>query len=70
MKIVLWKQDNGIVACTFPAPGFDVEHIAKITTPKGKPYYIVDKDVIPKDLTFRNAWELDESGTPDGVGEA
>lgn len=32
------------------------------------PYKIVNESEIPSDRTFRNAWELDDTVEPDGVG--
>jgi hypothetical protein len=49
--------------------GLTIEEIAKKDVPKGVPYKIVSYDVIPKDRTFRAAWEADFS-QPDGWGRA
>lgn len=69
MKIILWKTDKNVVAVTYPAPGLDLHEAAKKSVASGKPYYIVDSSVLP-DFAFRDAWELDASAIPDGVGEA
>jgi hypothetical protein len=68
MKIILWKTDKS-VAVTYPAPDLDLHEVAKKSVSRGKPYYIVDSSALP-DFAFRDAWELDESAIPDGVGEA
>jgi hypothetical protein len=69
MKIILWKTDKNVVAVTYPAPGLDLHEVAKKSVGHGKAYYIVDSSVLP-DFAFRDAWELDASAIPDGVGEA
>ena len=69
MKIILWKTEKNVVAVTYPAPDLDPHEVAKKSVASGKPYYIVDKSSLP-DFAFHDAWELDESVTPDGVGEA
>lgn len=71
-KVIIYKLDNGGVAEMFPTPDIlqtrTVEEVAQKDVPHGKPYKIIDKSELPTDLTFRNAWEVDESLLTDGVG--
>lgn len=45
--------------------------VGRKDVPVGLPFWVVSKDVIPEDRTFRDSWELDLEvmGKPDGVGE-
>lgn len=71
-KVIIYKSDNGGVVEVFPTPDIlqtrTVDEVAKKDVPHGKPYKIVDQSELPTDLTFRNAWEVDESLLTDGVG--
>ena len=63
--VIIYAQDNGILAQLTPAPNFlatltgtDEEkliHIANKDLPTGTPYEITDEDLSDRD--FRNAWE-------------
>jgi hypothetical protein len=66
---IFFQQENGSVGWIIPALdcGIKLEEIARKDTPAGKPYIIVDNDVIPTDETFFEAWEADFSN-PDGYG--
>lgn len=66
MKII-YPTDTGIAVIHPCACGLSVEDIAQKDVPTGKPYLIVDDDVIPSDRTLRDAWTADFS-SPDGVG--
>lgn len=57
-KRIVYTQDNGTVAVVIPADNCDltVEQIRDKDVPSGKTSYIIDKDEIPTDRTFRNAW--------------
>ena len=57
-KRIVYTQDNGTVAVVIPADNCDltVEQIRDKDVPSGKTAYIIDKDEIPTDRTFRNAW--------------
>ena len=80
MKII-FIQDNGYMGLITPAPNFlleinpstnkewTVDEVAKKDVPTGKKYKIVNNSEIPSDLTFFNAWTVDESDLTDGVGE-
>lgn len=68
-QIILYQQDNGSVALVIPAIncGISVEEIARKDVPEGLPFLVVDKEQLPTDQTFFNAWEADFSN-PDGYG--
>ena len=72
MKIIYKNEDNsiGIITPTDEALSFaTIEQIAEKDCPYNLPYWIVEDSVIPKDRTFRSAWEIDENfGKPDGFG--
>lgn len=68
-KIIIHPNEYGTITITVPAPecGFTTEQIAKKDVPKGVPYLIIDRNELPQDRTFRNAWIADFSN-PDGYG--
>jgi len=63
-QVIIYPQDNGIVAIIIPSPEFletnTVEDVAIKDVPEGKPYKIIDESEIPTDWTFRDAWEYVE----------
>jgi hypothetical protein len=67
---IIYKDEAGCVAVIMPAPACkrSIKEIAEKDVPPGLPYKIVEDDAIPSDLTFRDAWEVDESLLTDGVG--
>jgi len=73
MKVIIYKQDNGIVAIVMPVQEtldkYDIDTIARKDVPNGKPYKIINLDDIPTDVTFRDAWTVDESLLTDGTGD-
>jgi hypothetical protein len=56
---IIYPTDEGGVVVVVPAPecGLTIEEIAAKDVPAGKPFKIVDVANIPKDRTFRDAWE-------------
>jgi len=56
---IIYPTDEGGVVVVVPAPecGLTIEEIAAKNVPAGKPFKIVDVANIPKDRTFRDAWE-------------
>ncbi|QDP52541.1 MAG: hypothetical protein GOVbin4691_33 [Prokaryotic dsDNA virus sp.] len=60
--VIIWKQDNGVVAVTHPAGncGLTTEEIAQKDVPDGKPYNIRDSSELPDASIFRDAWVVDE----------
>jgi hypothetical protein len=70
-KVIVWLQDNGIVAVTFPAPNIELtlDEVAKKDLPTGKKYKIVDVSELPEHNEFRDAWTVDENDLTDGVAD-
>jgi hypothetical protein len=66
--IVYINHENQLVEI-FPNPacGLSIEQIALKDVPSGMPYKLIDKQDIPSDTTFRDAWTMDMSN-PDGFG--
>jgi len=48
--VIIWTQDNGILAVTHPAEncGLTTEEIAEKDLPDGKPYKIMDSSICLK----------------------
>lgn len=61
MKRIIYTQQNGIIAIVTPNNQFkgDINDLAKEVVPQEATYEIVDDRNIPKDNTFRDAWEQD-----------
>lgn len=63
-KVIIYPTENNGVAIVYPTmeylESFTIEDLAKKEVPKGKPYKIITIDQIPKDRTFRDAWEYQE----------
>jgi hypothetical protein len=72
MKVIIYKQDNGIVAIVRPTvealEKYGIEAIAIKDVPHGKPFKIVDASELPIDRSQRNAWTVDDADLTDGVG--
>jgi hypothetical protein len=72
MQVVIYKQDNGVVAIIRPTEEalnlYGIEAIAAKDVPAGKPYKIVDATEIPSDRSQRDAWTVDDAELTDGVG--
>lgn len=72
MNCIIYKQDNGVLAVTFPVQDMSREELvalAKKVTPTGKKFKIIDRSDLPSDTANRNAWTVDDSELTDGVGE-
>ncbi len=72
-RIVLYEQSDRSVAILVPTEEAllfaSIDQIARKDVPFNMPYWIVERDLLPVDRTFRDAWEIDESmGSPDGLG--
>ena len=69
-KKIIFKRPDGTIAILMPVDScpltFD-EIIAK-DVPKGYKYKIVNKDEVPTDRSFRDAWTVADSDLTDGVG--
>jgi hypothetical protein len=61
MKYIICKNIEGGISILYPVCSVDlsIEQIIEKDIPKGVEYKIVEKDAIPVDKTFREAWDLD-----------
>lgn len=68
-KVIFYPNKDGSVSMVMPVPGckLSVEEIASKDTPAGLPYLIVERENVPADETFFDAWEADFSN-PHGHG--
>ncbi len=61
-KIIAFKNENGSCGIAIPTPEalekLTIEEIASKDVPTGLSYIIIDKDTLPQDRYFRNAWTL------------
>jgi hypothetical protein len=71
-QVIIYNQDNGVVAVIIPTPEALEQHgiqaIAIKDVPAGKPFKIVDATDIPSDRSDRDAWTVDEADLTDGIG--
>jgi len=71
-KVILYKQDNGVVAIIRPTEEalaiYPIDIIAQKDVPAGRPYRIVNASEIPTDRSQRNAWTVNDADLTDGVG--
>lgn len=68
-QLIIFPNDEGCLSVVIPAAecGLPVEEIARKDVPAGKPYHIINRDQLPQDQTFFNAFQADFS-SPDGYG--
>lgn len=73
MQVIIYKQDNGVVAVIYPTPealeAIGIEAIALKDVPTGKPFKIIDAAGLPADRSRRAAWTVNDADLTDGVGE-
>ena len=71
-KVILYKQDNGVVAIIRPTEEalvmYPIDIIAQKDVPAGRPYRIVNASEIPTDRSQRNAWTVNDADLTSGVG--
>lgn len=67
MEQVIVYKFNGSLCIVYPSGLISITETAVKDVPKGVPYKIIDKNLIPEDRTFRDAWDMDMTN-PDGVG--
>ena len=69
-KKIICRRPDGSVAVITPADNCPLtfEEIVKKDVPNGWKYKIVNKDEVPSDRSFRDAWTVDEADVTDGVG--
>lgn len=69
MKVIVYTNDKGGMSILTPLEcGLSLDEIARKDVPAGIPYKIIDRDSLPSDRTYRDAWVLGEF-EPDGIGE-
>jgi hypothetical protein len=68
-KIIIYINSDGQLVEVIPNLncGLSIEQIALKDVPADTPFKIIDRQDIPSDLTFRDAWTMDMS-SPDGYG--
>ena len=71
-QVIIYNQDNGVVAVIIPTPEALEQHtimeIAIKDVPAHKPFKIVDASDIPSDRRARDAWTVAYEDLTDGVG--
>jgi hypothetical protein len=71
-QVIIYNQDNGVVAVIIPTAEALEQHgiqaIAIKDVPAGKPFKIVNAADIPSDRSERDAWTVDEADLTDGIG--
>ncbi len=71
-QVILYKQDNGVVAIIRPTEEalalYGIEAIAQKDVPTGKPFKIIDAADVPTDRSQRNAWTVNDADLTSGVG--
>jgi hypothetical protein len=70
-RLLYTDPDTGMLCIVIPSGEVPMEQVAKGSVPSELEYWQVDKNDVPKDRSFRDAWELDESiaGNSHGIGE-
>jgi hypothetical protein len=71
LQVIIYPNDEGWLSVVSPAPecGLSVEEIARKDVPAGKPYHIINRDQLPQDNVFFNAWEADfTNAAGQGIG--
>lgn len=72
MNRIIFKNPDNSISIVIPAPNVlkqrGLQAIAKKDVPAGLPYNMINDTDIPSDRTNRDAWEWDDTITPDGYG--
>jgi hypothetical protein len=70
MQVVIYNQDNGVVAVIIPTPEalekYGIQAIAIKDVPAGKPFKIVDAADLPTEP--QEAWVVNDADLTDGIG--
>ena len=66
-KVIIHPHENGNICVVFPLSNLPVEEIARKDVPQGLPFLILNKNDLPANGIFFEAWEADFSN-PDGYG--
>jgi hypothetical protein len=66
MQVIIYQQDNGLIAVVVPAPEFEdqIEAVAQKDVPSGKTWRIVDDSLLPS-RDVHDRWLWTESGPLD-----
>lgn len=67
-QVIVFQNDAGGVSVIHPTGELPIEEVARKDVPAGARYAIIDKDTLPTDRTFRNAWEFEHGSLNDGIG--
>jgi hypothetical protein len=72
-QVIIYKQDNGILAVLVPTPEVLETHsimeVAIKDVPTGKLFKIIDASALAElDGIPQEAWEIDDADLTDGVG--
>ena len=69
--VIVWKQENGVLAVTHPALncGLTIDEIAKKDLPSGTKYKIIRAEELPVWDEFRNAWTCPGEYLDSGVAD-
>ena len=70
-KKVIFKRPDGTIGILMPVDScpLSFDEIIEKDVPLGCKYKIVNKDEVPTDRSFRDAWTVDDSELTDGVGK-
>lgn len=61
-QLIAYVNDEGGVSIVVPVDlSMSIEEVASRSVPEGKRYRVIDADKVPKDRTFRKAWQEDLS---------
>jgi hypothetical protein len=70
-QVIIYNQDNGVVAVVVPTPEALASHtimeIAIKDVPAGKPFAIVNAEDLPQDVP-QEAWTVSVLELTDGIG--
>jgi hypothetical protein len=70
-RVIIYNQDNGIPAVVMPTEEALQQHsimaIAIKDVPAGKPFKIIDVELLPQDVP-QEVWVVDEADLTDGIG--
>jgi hypothetical protein len=70
-QVIIYLQDNGVVAVVMPTQEALDSHgimaIAIKDVPAGKPFKIIDASELPQDVP-QEAWTVDDADLTDGIG--
>jgi hypothetical protein len=59
MQVVIFKQENGVVAVMTPAPEYadQIEAVAEKDVPEGQPWKIIEANNLPRKPQEEWVWE-------------